>query len=49
MVAGDPERLVRARRLAEGIPVDAETWREIVEAAESVGVGRDALATPGAA
>ena len=33
MVAGDPERLVRARRLAEGIPVDAETWREIVEAA----------------
>jgi uncharacterized oxidoreductase len=49
MVAGDPERLVRARRLAEGIPVDAETWREIVEAAQSVGVKRDALATPGAA
>lgn len=49
MVAGDPERLVRGRRLAEGIPVDAETWREIVEAAESVGLKRDALATPGAA
>jgi uncharacterized oxidoreductase len=49
MVAGDPERLIRARRIAEGIPVDAETWREVVEAAESVGVRRDALAAPGAA
>jgi hydroxycarboxylate dehydrogenase B len=49
MVAGEPERLIRARRLAEGIPVDVETWREIVEAAASVGVSRDALATPGAA
>jgi uncharacterized oxidoreductase len=49
MVAGDPERMTRARRLAEGIPVDAETWREIVESAASVGVKRDALASPGAA
>lgn len=49
MVAGEPERLVRARRLAEGIPVDAETWREIVEAADSVGVKREVLAAPGAA
>jgi uncharacterized oxidoreductase len=49
MVAGEPERNIRVRRLAEGIPVDAETWREIVEAAQSVGVERSALAAPGAA
>lgn len=49
MVAGEPERLTRARRLAEGIYVDAETWREIVEAAASVGVKPNELAAPGAA
>lgn len=49
MVAGEPERLIRARRLAEGIYVDTETWREIVEAAESVGIRPSDLETPGAA
>jgi uncharacterized oxidoreductase len=49
MVAGEPERMIRARRLAEGVPVDAETWREIVEAAKSVGVQQTELATSGAA
>ena len=49
MVAGEPERMIRARRLAEGISVDAETWREIIEAAQSVGVPQAQLATPGAA
>jgi uncharacterized oxidoreductase len=49
MVAGEPERMIRARRLAEGVPVDAETWREIVDAAQSVGVPPGELATPGAA
>ncbi|HEX6958504.1 MAG TPA: malate/lactate/ureidoglycolate dehydrogenase [Ferrovibrio sp.] len=39
LVAGEPERRSRARRLAEGIPVDATTWGEIVEAGKSVGVG----------
>lgn len=38
MVPGDPERRSRARRLAEGIPIDAETWRAIGAAAQSVGV-----------
>jgi uncharacterized oxidoreductase len=38
MVPGDPERRSRARRLAEGIPIDAETWRAIAAAAQSVGV-----------
>lgn len=37
MVPGDPERRSRARRLAEGIPIDAETWRGIAAAAQSVG------------
>ncbi|MBM3537449.1 MAG: malate/lactate/ureidoglycolate dehydrogenase [Alphaproteobacteria bacterium] len=44
MVPGDPERRSRAKRLADGIPIDAETWREIGEAARSVGVN----ARPGA-
>jgi uncharacterized oxidoreductase len=38
MVPGDPERRSRAKRLAEGIPIDAETWRGIAVAARSVGV-----------
>ncbi|WP_300299186.1 malate/lactate/ureidoglycolate dehydrogenase, partial [Ferrovibrio sp.] len=38
LVAGEPERRARAKRLAEGIPVDATTWGEIVAAGESVGV-----------
>jgi uncharacterized oxidoreductase len=37
-VAGDPERATRARRLAEGIPVDENTWNEILATAEKLGV-----------
>lgn len=37
-VAGDAERAQRARRSAEGVPVDATTWREILAAAQSLGV-----------
>jgi uncharacterized oxidoreductase len=37
-VPGDPERHARAERLANGIPIEAETWRQIVEAGKSVGV-----------
>ena len=41
-VAGEPEREWKARRLKEGIPVDATTWAEILAAAEKVGLsGRD--------
>jgi len=36
-VAGEPERETRARRLAEGIPVDANTWRELLAAAARLG------------
>ncbi|HYM72829.1 MAG TPA: malate/lactate/ureidoglycolate dehydrogenase [Stellaceae bacterium] len=38
LIPGDPERLMRAKRIAEGVPVDDETWREIVEAARGVNV-----------
>ncbi len=42
MVPGDPERASRAKRLIDGIPVDAETWRQIVKAGETVGVDVEA-------
>jgi LDH2 family malate/lactate/ureidoglycolate dehydrogenase len=35
---GDPERRTRAERLANGVPVDDETWRELVEAARGINV-----------
>jgi len=38
LIPGDPERLMRAQRIAEGVPVDDETWRELVEAARTVNV-----------
>ncbi|SME97464.1 uncharacterized oxidoreductase [Tistlia consotensis] len=38
LLPGEPERLTRRRRLAEGIPIDRETWRQIEEAARSVGL-----------
>jgi uncharacterized oxidoreductase len=37
-VAGDAERAWRARRSAEGLPVDGTTWQEILDAAASLGV-----------
>ncbi len=38
LVAGEPERVTRAERLEHGVPIDATTWREIVGAAERVGL-----------
>lgn len=40
-VAGEPERASRARRTAEGVPVDATTWQEILNAAASLGVSAE--------
>jgi uncharacterized oxidoreductase len=37
-VAGEPERRHRAQRVAEGVPVDSTTWREILQAADRLGV-----------
>lgn len=38
LVAGQPERATKARRLVEGIPVDPGTWRELVRTAAAVGL-----------
>jgi len=40
LIAGDPERETKARRLVEGIPVDAVTWNEILAAGEKLGLAR---------
>jgi uncharacterized oxidoreductase len=42
-IAGDPERETKAKRLAEGIAVDAITWNDILAAGEKLGLGRDAV------
>lgn len=41
-VAGEPEQAARRAR-ADGIPVDAETWRQIVAAGAEVGLAVDRL------
>jgi uncharacterized oxidoreductase len=40
-IAGDPERETRARREKDGIPVDPNTWDEILAAAAKVKLGRE--------
>ena len=42
-LAGDPERESRAARLAQGVPVDATTWDQILVAAGKLGVGSAAV------
>jgi uncharacterized oxidoreductase len=44
LVPGEPERLARARRIAEGVPLDPVTIEEILLAAEAVGETRSELA-----
>jgi uncharacterized oxidoreductase len=43
LVPGDPERRMRADRLAGGIPLDENTWGQIIAAGEHVGLERDVL------
>jgi len=38
LVAGEPERAHRARRRADGVPVDGTTWQEILDAGAKLGV-----------
>ena len=38
LIPGDPERLMRGKRMAEGVPIDDETWREFTVAARGVNV-----------
>ena len=42
-IAGEPERETRARREREGIPVDENTWEEIIAAGAKLKVGRAVL------
>ncbi|HEY1426144.1 MAG TPA: Ldh family oxidoreductase, partial [Caulobacteraceae bacterium] len=44
---GDPERESVAKRLAEGIPIDDNTWAQIREAAASVGLEQTAIPAGG--
>jgi hydroxycarboxylate dehydrogenase B len=42
-IAGEPEREMRAKRSREGIPVDAETWKEIHAAAKKLKLAPEKL------
>jgi len=42
-IAGEPERETRAKREREGIPVDENTWEEIVAAGAKLKLGKDAI------
>jgi uncharacterized oxidoreductase len=41
LVPGEPEARLEALRRTEGIPVDAETWRQIRSVAETLGISED--------
>jgi uncharacterized oxidoreductase len=43
LVAGEPERRTRKQRLAEGIPMDANSWDEILRAAAKLGADASAV------
>ncbi len=43
LVPGDPERATKAEREANGVPVDDETWAEMIAAAKSVGLTAEAI------
>jgi uncharacterized oxidoreductase len=43
LTPGEPERRMRARREAEGLPMPEEIWNLILAAGERVGLARDAL------
>ena len=38
LIPGDPERRTRAERIAHGVPIDDETWRELTGAARAINV-----------
>jgi uncharacterized oxidoreductase len=43
LVPGEPERQRRTERRRDGIPVDARSWNEILEAGKSIGLTADTL------
>jgi uncharacterized oxidoreductase len=38
LIPGDPERRTKAERIANGVPIDDETWRELTVAARGINV-----------
>ena len=42
-IAGEPEREWKKQRLADGIPVDPTTWKEIIAAGEKVGLAASTI------
>ena len=44
LTAGEPERLARAKRLANGIPIDTTSWAEILASARSAGLSEPIIA-----
>ncbi|MEE4253580.1 MAG: malate/lactate/ureidoglycolate dehydrogenase [Desulfuromusa sp.] len=46
MIAGTPERLAMEQRQRSGIPIDANTWKELEESARTLGLDPDALPKP---
>jgi len=42
-LAGEPERRMHATRTRHGIPVDAQTWQDIVQVAQSLNVAPESL------
>jgi uncharacterized oxidoreductase len=48
MLPGDPERAWRRQRSAEGVPIDATTWNQLLQAGARLGLDQaDALALAG--
>jgi hydroxycarboxylate dehydrogenase B len=43
LVPGDPERMRKADREANGVPIDDNTWEEILACGDSVGFGRNRI------
>jgi uncharacterized oxidoreductase len=43
LLAGDPERITRAKRERDGVPVDATTWEQILAACDKLGLARDGV------
>ena len=44
LMPGEPERRNRAERSAGGVPLDPNTWAQLLDAADSVGLDRAGLA-----
>jgi uncharacterized oxidoreductase len=43
MVPGEPERRTRAERERRGIPLDRNTWQQLLEAARLAGCAADEI------